>query len=160
MIASVSTTPDRQNGIINTATVYFLVIYSEQFRIKVYIQETYKDTNYSRMLFQSAADGCRIAEGSVAVVFFKAVIEPMLKLANFKIAKCPFKANFTYLIPNLTISDTFLPPAPFGMKFKINFEMFGKVKEFKEMINFYNWTIYGKYKKKVFGASASWTKIK
>lgn len=137
--AKVANTRYKLSGVLSTETLYYKEVYHEVLRVRLSIPESYKDVNYSRSIFQADVDACtEVSEGSVASIFTRAFVEPLYKLANYKIVKCPYAINFIYLITNLTISDTFLPPCPFGVKFKIDYKMFGGIREYKEMVNVFN----------------------
>ena len=157
--ATVSNTRDKQGGILNTEIIYLKEVYEEADEFKLSTPLSHKDVNYSRTIFETKVDACReVAEGSVASVFARAFVEPLSKLANYKIVKCPYSKNLTYKISNLTITDSFLPPFPFGLKFKVELNLFGLVKQPKEIVNIFNLTIYGRYKKKSGGESVSFKK--
>lgn len=60
---------------------------------------------------------------------------------------CPFKTNFNYKIPNMSLSETFLPPLLFVVKYKLEANCFGLLEGKKGWKGLYGVEARGRYKK-------------
>ena len=104
------------------------------------------DDNYSRELFQTRIDSCKIAKGVQASMYTRTIFEHFKGAANFNVT-CPFKKNVTLSVTNLKISDNYFPPLSYEQKVRFFYQSFANIKEQKGWINMYNVTITLRYKK-------------
>lgn len=124
----------------------FLVdVLKEQQRVKI-TMATSKDDNYSREFLNTKIDTCRIAKGVMTSMFTRALMESFAESSSFNYT-CPFLKNIPIEVKNHIITDKFFPPMPFEQRLKIDFSIYGFLKERKGWTYIYNATIYLRFKK-------------
>lgn len=146
---NISNTPDGQAGVLNFRLNYLVAVRKEQLRVKIYLQENQLDSEYSREVFATPIDYCKILEGAKFTVLFKAMGE------NFESAKqgnysCPYAKNLTIIAINYIVTDKFFPPMPTEIRFKFVYQSLGLIEGRKSWTDMYAIAIFGRYKK-VFG---------
>lgn len=140
----ISSTSDGESGVVNLDQFYYQDILRGQQRIQISINKDDNDGNYSRILFKSPVDTCKLFIGTS--FFTRALMENVKKSVNRNFT-CPYGKNVWYSVTNLTITDKFIPPMPVEKKFKLESKTFGMIKEKKGWAYLFDFVLYGRYKK-------------
>lgn len=141
-----SNSADGENGILNYDVLFLVEVSREQQRVKLLTQKNEMDEKYSRVLLTTPVDTCKIHKGVQTNIFTKIVMENFIDALNVNFT-CPFRKGLFFKVTNCTFTDKFLPPFPVEMKFKVELELFGKIKGKKGWTFLYSQTYFGRFKK-------------
>lgn len=144
--ASIFNTPDNISGVFNLKVNWVVDVLREQQRLNIFLPASDKDIEYSRVMFSSTVDTCKLSSGIISNAFSKTIYENYNRSSNI-VFKCPFKAKTELNIVNCTVTDNFLPPLPFETKFKLEINFYGTLSEKRIWRPLYAITVYGRYKK-------------
>lgn len=129
---------------VSMGQFYYQDVFRGQQRIQISIKNDDRDGNYSRVLFKSPIDTCKLFSGTS--FFTRAILENVKQSVNRNFS-CPFVKNVWYNVTNLTITDKFITPMPVEKKFKLESKTFGMIKDKKGWAYMFGFVLYGRYKK-------------
>lgn len=148
--ANVSFTLERAEGhesVLNVVVVTNREIIKLIGQISLNIPLQPKDLEFSKNIFQSTIDMCKLGRGVRANFLTKVIMENFEQSANFKM-ECPMKAQ-TFLLQNFTLADSFIPGYMIteDYKFVITAKMQGKFAKAKSLEYLYTLKTFGEIRK-------------
>jgi Protein of unknown function (DUF1091) len=136
-------TPEGDNLLYNQDIVYLVEVKSKQNRLKLSIPANENDREFTKVVFSTTLDTCKMFEG----VRSNPVMKVFMENFNSKGFGCPFKPDQSYKITNLSCSDNFLPPFPVEVKFILESNFYGLIAGKKGWQPLYGVKYSGRYKK-------------
>lgn len=138
--------PDGESFFFNQEITYKQDMFGEQQRVEVSAPGFTGDENYTRVLFATNLDSCKLVKGIWASVYSKVVMENLEKAFETKYS-CDRIKNHLYKVTNCTCTDNFLPPMPVELKFKLALQFFYFIRGEKKKIPTYTVEFFGRWKK-------------
>jgi Protein of unknown function (DUF1091) len=135
--------PDNCSILYNQDIVYLNEVKTKQQRITLSIPVNDNDREYNKVIFSTTMDSCKQFQGVRSNIIMKLFME------NFNVTGCgcPFKTNVNYKVTNMTCTDTFMPPFPVVVRYKLEANCYGLLVGKKGLKALYGVTVFGQYKK-------------
>lgn len=146
MTFAVSNTPNGKAGIMNQEMVYKQDMVGEQQRVKITVQAHPGDVEFTQVMFETTIDTCKLVKGILGTSFSRIMLENLQASLNTNYSCNRFK-GLHYKVVNSTYTDTFLPPMPVEVKFKLVDKVFSSLVGKKGLIPIFTVDIFGRFKK-------------
>lgn len=135
------------DGMVYCQDLFYKVeVKAQQQQIRILFPDGERDREYTKIVFSSTLDCCKIVKGIRTNPIIKVFMENFVGSAsdNFN---CPFVPNQNYKISNMTCTDNKLPPLPIELRFKLETIVSGLVKGMRGWQPLFSVAFYGKVKK-------------